>query len=167
MSYKFGDIINCVQNNRIGHSILILGVNAGKGKILYETITSRTYRAFDNLCSFFNKYCIDEKCERGRFKRYFKDKNEIFPVDLFSVFFLDKDRYSSKLTTDSMVIINRSPRTGDIKVFDNQRKNKLIEYTISLSKDDIYRLYTHIRTSVDYIGEDNFKFIKRSFNLVK
>lgn len=167
MSYKFGDIINCIQDIDIGHYIIILGIDTKRDKVLYAKITSRIYRAFDDLCSFFNEHCIDEKCERGWFKRCFKDKKEIIPVDLFSVFFLDKDRYSPKLTTDSMVIMNKPPKIGDIKTFDNQRKSGLIEYALSLSQDDIYRLFTHIRTSLNYIGEGNFKCIKKSFNLVK
>lgn len=166
MSYEFGDVIDCVKHTEIGHYIVILGIDAKKNRVLYERITSRVYKAFDKLCSFFNKYCIDEKCERGHFKRNFKEKKCINPVDLFSVFFLDKDIYNPKLTEDSMIVINRDPRADDIKTFNYREKSRLIEYAFSLSEEDIYRLFTHIRTS-NYISGYNKKLIRKSFNLVK
>jgi len=166
MGYKFGDVIDCIKHTYIGHYIIILGTDTEKNKVLYATITSRTYKAFDGLCSFFNRFCNIGKCERKCFDRNFKEKKEIIPVDLFSVFFLDKDIYGPALTEDSMIIINKDLRTEDVEVLNRKKKSELIEDAFKLDKKDIYRLYTHTRTS-KYISPYNLKIIKRSFNLVK
>ncbi len=166
MKYKFGDVFDCRRHTRLAHYQIILGNDTKKNQVLYYVLTSRIYKAFDKLCSFFNRYCIDGKCDAGRFERHFKDKGSIKPVNLFDVFFVDKNMYKSKLSEDSMIIMNTDLRTEDIKAFDYKIKNNLKEYSFNLSQKDIYRLYTHIRTS-DYISDHNLKLVKKSFNLVK
>jgi len=164
MGYKFGDVFDCIQTT-IGHNVIILGINEKKNKMLSEIITSRTYRAFDELCSFFNNNCVGKKCVKECFERNFK-KQKITSVSLSSVFFLDKNIYSPKLTKNSMIIVNKAPRTDDIKTFNYWKRNGLARYVFSLSKEDIYRLFTHIRTS-KYVSIEDSKFIRKSFNLVK
>ena len=164
MEYEFGEIIDFRKDPKIEHFILILGADEKRRKILFEIITSRVYRAFTKLCYFFNTYCIEDKCKN--FCHYFKDKDKINPVNLRDVFFLDKNNYLGSLSEDSMIVINGEPKSEDESVFAQQKKDGLIKRVNKLSKEDMIRLYAHIKTS-KHISPQNLIWIGKSFNLSK
>jgi len=168
MDYEFGDIIDFRRDPKVSHFRLIFGLDEQNGKIIFETITSRTYRAFCKLCLFFNNYCINSKCSGKHFKHFFKEneKEKITPVSLSDVFFLDQKIYSLSLTEDSMIIINRDLRTEDIEVFDELYKDKRINHVNRLSKEDMERLYSHIKTS-KYVSSLNLNCIGRAYRSAK
>lgn len=148
MDYSFGDIYDCRKYSGLKHFILILGTQKTDGKeiVLYEVITSRIYKAFEELCAFFEDNCHHDKC--AAFKRHFKNKNEntIYPSGrLCFTLFLDKDINS--LDQDSMVIINGEPRKDEASVLDQLHKDKFITFKTRISDVDIYKLIAIINYS--------------------
>lgn len=172
MDYEFGEIIDFRKDPKVEHFILILGADERRKKILFEVITSRVYKAFPKLCCFFNDYCIVKSC--SDFKHHFKDakeiaagkKTKIVPVNLTDVFFLDKNNSLGSLSEDSMIVIGGEPESEDESVFAQQKKDGLIKRGGKLSKNDMVRLYTHIKTS-EHISPQNLIWIGKSFNILK
>jgi len=166
MDCSFGDIVDYRKDPSLNHFILVLGVDNAEKRILYAIITSRVYRAFERLCVFFNAHCLETNCYERKFHNNFKDRIEIQPVNLSDVFFLSKNIYSGTLCEDSMVILNRDPYFEDFDAFDALWKNHLINYANKLTKEDMIRLYVHIRTS-PYFSKCNLEIIENSFKIAK
>ena len=136
---------------------------------MYEPISSRIYKAFDKLCYFFNDYCIGNKCKGEHFKHCFKERGEkeIKCVNLSDVFFLDKDNFpSGNLVEDSMIVINKDPRTIELKVFKDWIKAGWVKHADRLSPTDMQRLYVHIKTS-EHISAYNRTCMGKNFNAWK
>ncbi|MFA6376191.1 MAG: hypothetical protein WCX69_02190 [Candidatus Paceibacterota bacterium] len=173
MDYEFGDIIDCRNAPSIsdgGHFVLILGVlkKGNTEKILYYSITSRVYAVFNKILDFFND-CLSRK--DARFLHFFnKEKNKaaINPHGrLFDAFFLDKKtNYNLCLDEDSMIVINKDPNIEDITTFEQLKKEGLIGNVSRLSNEDVFRLYTNIKTTGN-ISPRYLASIGNNFNLVK
>ena len=171
MIYEFGSIIDCRKDPSIDHFVLSLGID-GKDRVMYYVVTSRTYRAFEKLCNFFNSNCISAKCAGKHFEHEFKEKDEngeekkIIPVNLSDAFFLSQKTYSLRLTEDSMIVINSDPKTKEVKTFDLLRKEGFAISADKLSPADKQRLYTHIKTSKN-ISPNALNIIGKNFNSLK
>jgi hypothetical protein len=156
MSYELGDIFDA-RSHELEHFVLVVGEvpqgsSSPKG-ILFYRISSRTYKVFKDILSFFND-CIDE--DYGRFYRFFgkeknkrKEKKHIFPAgQLCDSFFLDKDKnYPLCLDVDSVVVLNRDPEVYDEPVFERFRKSEHIIYKGKLCKADIYKFVDLVKHS--------------------
>lgn len=165
MDLLFGDVINCKNYSPIGHFIVVLGVDS-KDRILYKCLSSRTYRAFEKLCYFFNDCCIANKCRDRHFHHHFKDKEIIRPVRLCNVFFIDKLNYPKKLDEDSMIMINSDPKPLDRETFNKLRNAGVVRYSFTLNSPDIYRLYVYVKTS-EHISKNSLGYIEKSFGIVR
>lgn len=171
MNYEFGSIIDCRKDPNIGHFVLSLGID-GKERVMYYVITSRTYRAFEKLCSFFNSNCISARCAGKHFEHEFKEKGEngeekkIIPVNLSDAFFLSRKIYATYLTEDSMIVINNEPIMKDVKTFDLLKKEGSALSASVISRADKQRLYAHIKTS-ENISPNVKNIIGKNFNKLK
>lgn len=174
MDYEFGDIVDARKYPNIKHFALILGETPqGKDKpagVLFYIISSRVYKVFKHIISFFND-CIDENYDR--FYHFFqkekwrKPKKEKISLSgrLCDAFFLDKEsNYPLHLDEDSFIMLNQNPEIIDKPVIDQLKKDNTITYTNRLCREDTHKLINLIRQSSN-ISPYMKTEIGRNFNL--
>ncbi len=169
MAYEFGDIIDTRNApTPLGHFIIIVGETKNE-ELLFYTVTSRVYRSLQVIIDFFND-CIDRNYRRF----FYSFRKEVHRVSdgtritlkgpLAETLFLDYIKhYSSLLTSDSMVVINRNPEKLDKDVLVALRRDGKASTGGRLCASDVCRLATLLKTS-QYIGLSESLLIRQSFN---
>jgi len=158
MDLEFGDIY---RYDRIDHFILIMGFDETEKEILYVPLSSKVYRPFSELRNFFNDHCIS-KCDIFIHNFFKKKEVAIAPARVRDCYFIDKDRYATHLSYDSVMVFNKdidSIKKKDFEYFQSQGDMK---YQTSLDEEDIVSLEVLISYS-ENISPSNKKIIKKSY----
>jgi hypothetical protein len=171
MTPEIGDIIDCRKVPEVGHFVLSLGERAkhGKSEIMYYIITSRVYAVFPKIVDFFND-CLSK--DYKRFLVYFskeKDKKDKGGISLHGrlrdAFFLDMESdYKGCLDTDSMIVVNESPKIADLETFKRWQANGIATYRNKLTAKDMLRFIDIIKCSTE-ISREDVSFVCRNYNL--
>ena len=161
MTPEIGDIVDCRNVPEVGHFVLSLGerIKHSKSEIMYYIVTSRVYTVFPKIVEFFND-CLSK--DNKRFLVYFskeKDKKDRGGISLHGrlrdAFFLDMESdYKGCLDTDSMIVVNESPKIADSETFQRWQTSGIAKYRSKLTEKDMLRFIDIIKCSTEIIKED-------------